>query len=104
MNWEQAYIWIYKTQSGIKARVLDEGRFAEALRAPGHKVCEVEAEDQRIIFNVAYPKEWSEEQPISLIKTQVRLWPMYNNGEDLRWSWGGIGGPEEVKKRPATGY
>lgn len=104
MAWEQHYIWIYRTQAGIKARVLDEERFAEALRAPGHHVCEVESPAQRITYNVAYPNEWDAAEAHYLVDTQIKHWPIYNSGDTLDRAQGGEGGPEQIKQHRLTDY
>lgn len=103
-QYEQHYLWIYRTQGGIKCNLLDEDRFAEALRAPGHHVCEVDSPTQRITFNVGFPNEWEEMQAHYLVDTQIKFWPVFNNGETLEWTEGGIGGPEGIKQHRLTDY
>lgn len=91
------YIFIYRTAKGLKAVVMTEERFVEAIQAPGHHLTEVERLQDNNVFNVAYPREWEEADAHYLIVTQISTWPIFKDGVIIQEAEGGIGGPEAVK-------
>lgn len=91
--YSQFYIYIYRSRDGIRCNLMDEEKFAQALHSPGQHVTEVECDNIKVNFNVAYPRDWAESDAHFLVNTQLKFWPIFISGVKIKEAEGGTGGP-----------